>query len=77
MIEPSFSEVRDVIALYCPRATLELFADHWSRWPFGHVAGRIAENLDVRSRFYQDRKPDVAIAMLQAASTIRKHQWDE
>lgn len=54
----TYYDVYEIISDFCPRETLELYADGWERFPSEPNASKIIAQLEVERDFWQDRRPD-------------------
>lgn len=53
----TYYDAYEIISDFCPRETLEMFADGWERFPSEPNASKIIKQLEVERDFWQGRKP--------------------
>lgn len=51
----TYYDVYELISDFCPRETLEMFADSWERFPSEPYASQIIANLEIERDFWQQR----------------------
>jgi hypothetical protein len=67
----TYYEIYEIISDFCPRETLEMFADGWERFPSEPNASKIVKQLKNERDFWQERRPDRAEKMQRAIDEIK------
>ena len=68
----TYHQIYELISDFCPRETLELFADGWERFPSEPNASRIIAKLENERDFWQERRPDRVEKFQRAIDEIKR-----
>ena len=68
----AYCEIHELISDFCPRETLELFADGWERFPSEPNASRIIASLETERDFWQERRPERVGKIQRAINEIKR-----
>jgi hypothetical protein len=63
----TYYEVYEIISDFCPRETLEMFADGWERFPVEPYASRIIKQLEIERDFWQEHDREDRVEKFQRA----------
>lgn len=70
----TYCEVYEIISDFCPRETLEMFADGWDRFPSEPYASRIISHLESERDFWREKRPERASKIQRCIYEITKRQ---
>jgi hypothetical protein len=68
----TYHQIYELISDFCPRETLEMFADGWERFPSEPSASKIIASLENERDFWQERRPERVGKIQRAINEIKR-----